>query len=128
MSEHLLDGISHDDGRGGGPLFARQVHAGEPMARSAVMSSRSGVGVPAGVSGASGRGTVGTAAPTRRLSPIVRATSYAYTTVAVIVAVFAFVLAPWGLLLLIVTLAALAVAVLLRLMAAGLAAIEEDES
>ncbi|MEV8167375.1 hypothetical protein AB0O70_05565 [Microbacterium paraoxydans] len=57
-----------------------------------------------------------------------RTTSYAYTAVAVIVAVLAFVLAPWGLLLLIVTLAALAVAVLLRLMAAGLAAIEEDGS
>jgi len=55
-------------------------------------------------------------------------TSYAYTVVAVVAAVFAFVLAPWGLLLLIVTLAALAVAVLLRLMAAGLAAMEEDES
>lgn len=67
-------------------------------------------------------------APAGRLSPIVRVTSYAYTVVAVVAAVFAFVLAPWGLLLLIVTFAALAVAVLLRLMAAGLAAIEEDES
>ncbi len=92
------------------------------------MISRSGVRVPAGVSGASGRGAVGTAAPTGRLSPIVWVTSYAYTVVAVVAAVFAFVLAPWGLLLLIVTLAALAVAVLLRLMAAGLAAMEEDES
>ncbi|MGU3424000.1 hypothetical protein ACLBWV_03620 [Microbacterium paraoxydans] len=71
---------------------------------------------------------MGTAAPTGRLSPIVWATSDAYTVVAVVAAVFAFVLAPWGLLLMIVTLAALAVAVLLRLMAAGLAAIEEDGS
>ena len=87
-----------------------------------------GLGTPAGVSGTSGRGTVGTAAPAGRLSPIVRATSYGYKVVAVVAAIFAFVLAPWGLLLLIVTLAALAVAVLLRLMAAGLAAIEDDES
>ncbi|WP_431792138.1 hypothetical protein [Microbacterium paraoxydans] len=67
-------------------------------------------------------------APAGRLSPIVRATSYSYAVVAVVAAVFAFVLAPWGLLLMIVTLAALAVAVILRLMAAGLAAIEEDGS
>lgn len=86
------------------------------------------LGRSAGESDQAGRGSVGTAAPAGRLSPIVRATSYAYTVVAVVAAVFAFVLAPWGLLLLIVTLAALAVAVLLRLMAAGLAAIEEDES
>ncbi len=92
------------------------------------MNPRPGDRVPTGVSGVSGRGAVGTAAPAGRLSPIVRATSYAYTTVAAVVAVLAFVLAPWGLLLLIVTLAALAVAALLRLMAAGLAAIEEDES
>lgn len=86
------------------------------------------LGRSAGESGQVGRGSVGTAAPTGRLSSIVRVTSYAYTVVAVVAAVFAFVLAPWGLLLLIVTFAALAVAVLLRLMAAGLAAIEEDES
>ncbi|PMC04127.1 hypothetical protein CJ226_08965 [Microbacterium sp. UMB0228] len=67
-------------------------------------------------------------APAGRLSPIVRVTSHAYTLVAIVAAVFAFVLAPWGLLLLIVTLATLAVAALLRLMSAGLAAIEEDES
>lgn len=90
------------------------------------MNSQSGApGLTSGIRLSPARGT---AAPTGRLSPIVRVTSYAYTTVAVIVAGLAFVLAPWGLLLLIVTLAALVVAALLRLMVAGLAAIEEDES
>ncbi|WP_136051171.1 hypothetical protein [Microbacterium sp. K36] len=115
MSEHLFDGVSHDEGRGHYPLLTGEVH---------------GVELTGSVSaeGASGRGTVGMAAPAGRLSPIVRATSHAYTVAAVVAAVFAFVLAPWGLLLLIVTLAALAVAVLLQSMAAGLAAFEEDES
>ncbi len=30
MSEHLLDGVPHDDGRSGDPLFARHVHGAEP--------------------------------------------------------------------------------------------------
>lgn len=87
-----------------------------------------GLGSPAGEQGTPDRGTVGTVAPAGRLSPLVRAAAYFYTAVALAVAVAGFVFAPWGLLLLPVAAAIVAVAFLVRLMAEGLATIEEDES
>ncbi len=92
------------------------------------MISRSGGRVPAGVTGVAGRGTVGTVAPAGRLSPLVRVTSVVYALVGIAIAVVAVVLAPWGLLLLVLSLAVLVVAFLLWLMAEGFAAIEGDES
>jgi hypothetical protein len=92
------------------------------------MNSRSGDRVPAGVSGMAGRGTVGTAAPAGRLSPLVRAAAVGYALAGVILTVVAFVLAPWGLLLLLLAIVAFFIAAVLRIMAAGLEAIEEDES
>lgn len=128
MSEHLLDSVPHDDGRSGAPLLARHGHVAEPTTLSVDTNSRSGDRVPAGVSGQAGRGAVGTAAPAGRLSPLVRAAAYAYLAVALAVAILAFTFAPWGLLLLPVAVAIVAVAFLLQLMAAGLETIEEDES
>ena len=84
--------------------------------------------MPAGVSGQAGRGTVGTAAPAGRLSPLVRAAAYAYVAVALAVAALGFIFAPWGLLLLPVAVAIAAVAFLLEVMAEGLATIERDDA
>lgn len=71
-----------------------------------------------------------TAAPAGRLSPLVGAAAYGYLVLVLVLAlalaVVAFSFAPWGLLLLPVALAVVAVALLLRLMAEGLATIEED--
>lgn len=84
--------------------------------------------MPAGVSGEAVWGTVGTVAPTGRLSPLVRVTAVVYAVVGIAIAAVAVTLAPWGLLLLVLSLAVLAVAFLLWLMAEGFAAIEGDES
>lgn len=84
--------------------------------------------MPAGVSGETGWGTVGAAAPTGRLSPLVRAAAIGYALAGAILTVVAFVLAPWGLLLLLLTIVAFFIAAVLRSMAAGLETIEEDES
>lgn len=127
MSKHLLDGVPHDDGRGGEPLLARQFHAAEPTAHRADMNSRSGGRVPAGVSGAAGRGIVGAAVPAGRLSPLVRAAAVGYLIAGVTIGIVAFSLAPWGLLLLVFAFAAVLVAFFLHLMAEGLATIEEDD-
>lgn len=86
-----------------------------------------GLGSPAaGEPGTPDRGTVGTVAPAGRLSPLVRAAAYGYLLVALAVAILAFAFAPWGLLLLPVAVAIVAVAFLLRVMAEGFAAIEEE--
>lgn len=87
-----------------------------------------GLGSPAGEPGTPDRGTVGTVAPAGRLSPLVRAAAYIYAAVAVTVAMVGFIFAPWGLLLLPIAVAIIAVAFLLELMAEGLATIEADES
>ncbi|MEA1264196.1 hypothetical protein MicroSTF_14225 [Microbacterium sp. STF-2] len=92
------------------------------------MSYRSRDRVPVGVSGEVGRGTVGTAAPAGRLSPLVRASAVGYLILGVIVGAVAFSLAPWGLLLLVFAFVAVLVAFFLHLMAEGLATIEEDAS
>ena len=75
-----------------------------------------------------GRGTVGTVAPTGRLSPLVRAAAIGYLIAGVIVGIVAFSLAPWGLLLLVFAPAAVLIAFFLHLMAEGLSVMEEDES
>ncbi len=87
-----------------------------------------GLGSPAGEQGTPSRGTVGTAAPAGRLSPLVRAAAYVYIAIALTVATLGFVFAPWGLLLLPVAVAVAAVAFLLEVMAEGLATIERDEA
>lgn len=62
------------------------------------------------------------------ISRALRVVALAYLIVGAIAAWGAVVLAPWGLLLLLVTIGTFSAAAILRLMAAGFAAIEEDES
>lgn len=86
------------------------------------------LGSPAGEQGASTRGTVGTDAPGGGFAPIVRLAACAYAGVGAAVAWIAFLLAPWGLLLLIVALGAFGAAAICGLMAVGFAEVEGDKS
>lgn len=63
-----------------------------------------------------------------RFARVVRLAACSYCATGVAVACIAFLLAPWGLLLLIVALGAFASAALLALMAVGFAEIERAES
>ncbi|MBE7952862.1 hypothetical protein ILP86_00860 [Microbacterium sp. R1] len=100
------------------------------------MISRSGDRVPAGVSGEAGRGTVGTDAPTTSnrsddlavalFSPVLWAVAIGYAVAGVTLVYVACVLAPWGLLLLILAIGALAAAVLCGFVAFGISRLEED--
>lgn len=100
------------------------------------MISRSGDRVPAGVSGEAGRGTVGTVAPTTPnrsddlavalFSPVLWVVAAGYAAVGVTLVYVACLLAPWGLLLLILALGALAAAVLSGLIAFGISRLEAD--
>lgn len=100
------------------------------------MISRSGDRVPAGVSGEAGRGTVGTDAPTTSnrsddlavalFSPVLWVVSIGYAFVGVALACVAVALAPWGLLLLLLTLGALAASALSAFVAFGVSRIEGD--
>lgn len=90
------------------------------------MNFRSGGRVPAGVSGQAGRGAVGTVAPAGRLSPMVRAAAAGYALAGVILAGAAFVLAPWGLLLLVLAVGSLLAAALCAFVAAGISELEGD--
>ncbi|WP_270366173.1 hypothetical protein [Microbacterium algeriense] len=100
------------------------------------MISRSGDRVPAGVSGEAGRGTVGTDAPTTSnrsddlavalFSPMLWVVAAGYAAVGVTLVYVAVLLAPWGLLLLILALGTLAAAVLSGLIAFGISRLEAD--
>lgn len=100
------------------------------------MNSQSGGRVPAGVSGQAGRGTVGTVAPTTPndsvdlavalFSPVLWVVAAGYAAVGVTLIYVAVLLAPWGLLLLILALGTLAAAVLSGLIAFGISRLEAD--
>lgn len=100
------------------------------------MNSRSGGRGPAGVSDVAGRGIVGTVAPTAPdrsdaravavLSPVLWAVAIGYAAAGVTLVHVACVLAPWGLLLLILAIGALAAAVLCGFVAFGISRLEED--
>lgn len=139
MSEHLFDGVPHDDGRSNDSLLARQFHAAEPMAQCVDTNSRSGGRVPAGVSGQAGRGTVGTVAPTAPdgsvdlavvalLIPVLWCVAVGYLVVGLALVWVSLVLAPWGLLILVLAFGTLFAAAVCALLAAGIAELEEDAS
>lgn len=99
------------------------------------MNSRSGDRVPAGVSGEAGRGTVG-AAPTTPIdsdefvvwmfSRVLAAAAVAYAVAGIAITWVAFLLSPWGLLLLILAFAVLAAATLSGFIAFGVSRLEVD--
>ncbi|WP_136056303.1 hypothetical protein [Microbacterium sp. K24] len=97
------------------------------------MNSRSGDRVPAGVSGQAGRGTVGTDAPTARsgvalFSPVLRAVAAGYAVLRIALIWVSLLLAPWGLLILLLAFGALLAAAMCAFMAAGISELEAAES
>lgn len=95
-----------------------------------------GLGTPAGVSGQAGRGTVGTAAPTAPegpvdlavalLSPVLWCVAVGYLVLGLALVWVSFVLAPWGLLMLVLAFGALFAAALCAFLATGIAELERD--
>ncbi len=100
------------------------------------MMSRSGGRVPAGISGQAGRGTVGTAPPTTPdgpvdlavalLSPVLWCVAVGYLVLGLALVWVSFVLAPWGLLMLVLAFGALFAAALCAFLATGIAELESD--